>query len=252
MSLTLVLIGIGTGNPRHLTQEAVAAMNEVDALLIPRKGADKEDLAELRREICARNLRQPGPRLHEFDLPVRDEATPDYRRRVDDWHDAIAETWVRALAEALPDGGKAGFLVWGDPSLYDSTLRIVGRLRKSMPLDLRVVPGITAIQALTAGHGITLNEIGAPFVVTTGRRLRDDGWPPAADTVVVMLDGSCAFQSLDPGGISIWWSAYAGMETEIRIAGPLAEVAARIVAARKAAREEHGWIMDIYLLRREA
>jgi precorrin-6A synthase len=252
MSLTLVLIGIGTGNPRHLTQEAVAAMNEVDALLIPRKGPDKDDLAELRREICTRNLRAPGPRLHEFDLPVRDESTPDYRQRVDDWHDAIAETWSRALAEALPDDGSAGFLVWGDPSLYDSTLRIVERLRKRMPLELRVIPGVTAIQALTAGHGITLNEIGAPFVVTTGRRLRDEGWPAAADTVVVMLDGSCSFQSLDPAGISIWWSAYAGMETEIRIAGPLAKVSERIIAARQAARAEHGWIMDIYLLRRGA
>ncbi len=250
MSLTLVLIGIGTGNPRHLTQEAVEAMNAVDALLIPRKGADKEDLADLRREVCARNLRKPGPRLHEFDLPIRDSANANYRQGVDDWHDAIADTWTRALSEALPQGGTAGFLVWGDPSLYDSTLRITERLRKRMPLTVRVIPGITAIQALTAGHGITLNEIGAPFVVTTGRRLREEGWPPAADTVVVMLDGSCSFQSLDPAGIEIWWSAYAGMETEIRIAGPLSEVSERIVAARKQARDQHGWIMDIYLLRR--
>ncbi len=249
-SLTLVLIGIGTGNPRHLTQEAVEAMNAVDVLLIPRKGADKEDLAELRREICARNLRAAGPRLHEFDLPVRDEATADYRQRVDDWHDAIAETWSRELHDALPEGGTAGFLVWGDPALYDSTLRITERLRQRMALELRVIPGITAIQALTAGHGITLNEIGAPFVVTTGRRLREEGWPPAADTVVVMLDGNCAFESLDPAGVLIWWSAYAGMETEIRIAGPLGAVAARIVETRKAARAAHGWIMDIYLLRR--
>jgi precorrin-6A synthase len=250
MSLTLVLIGIGTGNPLHLTQEAVAAMNAVDALLIPRKGPDKEDLAELRREICARNLGSPGPRLHEFDLPIRDDGTPDYRQRVDDWHDAIAETWARALAEALPDGGTAGFLVWGDPALYDSTLRITERLRKRMPLEVRVIPGITAIQALTAGHGITLNEIGAPFMITTGRRLRDTGWPPAVDTIVVMLDGSCSFQSLDPAGITIWWSAYAGMDTEVRISGPLAEVANRIVATRKTARAQHGWIMDIYLMRR--
>jgi precorrin-6A synthase len=250
--ITLVLIGIGTGNPRHLTQEAVAAMNAVDAILIPRKGAHKEDLAELRREICTRNLAAPGPRLHEFDLPTRDDGTADYRRRVDDWHDAIAATWTRALAEALPQGGSAGFLVWGDPALYDSTLRIAERLKQRMPLAVRVIAGITAIQALTAGHGITLNEIGAPFVVTTGRRLRETGWPKDADTVVVMLDGSCSFQSLDPADISIWWSAYAGMETEIRIAGPLAEVAGQIVAARQSARAAHGWIMDIYLLRRAA
>jgi precorrin-6A synthase len=250
--VTLMLIGIGAGNARHVTQEAVAAMNEADVLLIPRKGPDKDDLAQLRREICARNLQSPGPLLHEFDLPVRDSAAEDYRQGVDDWHDAIAETWMRELARALPEGGTAGFLVWGDPALYDSTLRIAARLRKLMPLAVRVIPGITAIQALTAGHGIPLNEIGASFLVTTGRRLRDEGWPAAVDTVVVMLDGSCSFQSLDPAGITIWWSAYAGMDAEIRISGSLAEVADRIVATRKAARAEHGWIMDIYLMRRGA
>jgi precorrin-6A synthase len=252
--ITLLLIGVGPGHPRYVTQEAIAAMNGADLLLIPRKGQAKDDLAELRREICARYLTAKGPRLVEFDLPVRDAANEDYRQGVDDWHDAIAEIWARELARELPpsskESGTAGFLVWGDPSLYDSTLRIAERLQRHRTLTLRVIPGITAIQTLTAGHGITLNEIGAPFLVTTGRRLREDGWPKDADTVVVMLDGSCSFQSLDPAGIDIWWSAYAGMEEEIRIAGKLGEVGEQIVATRKAARAQHGWIMDIYLMRR--
>ena len=48
----------------------------------------------------------------------------------------------------------------------------------------------------------------------------------------------------------IHWGAYLGMPQEIVIAGPLAEVGARIVAARTEARARHGWIMDTYLLRR--
>ena len=115
-----------------------------------------------------------------------------------------------------------------------------------------MIPGITSIQALTASHAIPLNEIGAPFLVTTGRRLREAGWPAGADTLVVMLDGDCAFQHLDPSGVTIWWGAYVGMPQQITLAGPLAETGPLILKARAEAREAHGWIMDVYLLRRES
>ncbi len=243
----LTLIGIGTGNPDHLTLQAVRAINEAHLILIPRKGAGKADLADLRRAILADVLTNPEARIAEFDLPVRDEAIPDYTGRVDAWHDAIASVWTATIAAHGP-AERVALLVWGDPSLYDSTLRIAARL--SPAPEVTVIPGITAIQALTAGHAIPLNEIGKPFIVTTGRRLRDEGFPPGADTCVVMLDGECSFQALEPAGLTIWWSAYAGMPQEIRIFGPLAEAGPRIVAARAKARAEHGWIMDIYLLRR--
>jgi len=119
-------------------------------------------------------------------------------------------------------------------------------------LPVRLIPGITAIQALTAAHGIMLNEIGAPFLVTTGRRLRDHGWPDGVDTLVVMLDGNCAFTTLPPEGIDIWWGAYLGMEAQLLRAGPLASIGPDIVSLRAAARAAQGWIMDIYLLRRTA
>jgi precorrin-6A synthase len=103
---------------------------------------------------------------------------------------------------------------------------------------------------LTAAHAIPVNDIGAAFVVTTGRRLRDEGWPPAADTVVVMLDGECSFATLPTEGVHIWWAAYVGMQQQVAVSGPLAKVGPRIVAQRAEARARHGWIMDIYLLRR--
>lgn len=66
-----------------------------------------------------------------------------------------------------------------------------------------------------------------------------------------MLDAGGAFDTLDPDGIDIWWSAYAGMAQEIAISGPLADVADQITQTRAKARAEHGWIMDIYLMRRK-
>lgn len=245
MTARLCLIGIGTGNPEHLTLEAVKAMRAADVILIPRKGADKADLAALRQSICADVLGDDTAKLVAFDLPVRDAANLDYHAGVEAWHDAIAACWKQVLDSALPQGGEAALLVWGDPSLYDSTLRIAARLG----LKVRVVPGITSIQALTAAHGMVLNEIGAPFLVTTGRRLREGGWPQGVETLVVMLDGGCAFQTLAPKGVDIWWGAYLGMAAQIIRSGTLAEAGPEIIQARKAARAVHGWIMDIYILR---
>jgi precorrin-6A synthase len=248
--IDLLLIGIGTGNPDHLTLQAVKALNAADLILIPRKGDTKADLAELRRAICAEAVTNPATRIVEFDLPVRDAANADYRAGVDAWHDAIAAVWKDTILAELGPSGRVALLVWGDPSLYDSTLRIAGRVGATLPLKVTVIPGITSLQALTAAHAMPLNDIGAPFVVTTGRRLRDEGWPPGTDTVAVMLDGDCSFRAVEPRGVTIWWGAYVGMAEEIVLSGPLVDIAPRIVATRERARAEHGWIMDIYILRR--
>ncbi|WBL82565.1 precorrin-6A synthase (deacetylating) [Bradyrhizobium xenonodulans] len=246
--LTLSLIGIGCGDPGQLTRAAVAAINAADFVLIPRKGSAKSDLADLRRTICADVLSNQATRIAEFDLPVRDAAEADYRKGVDDWHDAVAASWSRTIADRLGSEGKVALLIWGDPSLYDSSLRIARRLN---PLPhIEVIPGITSIQALCAAHALPLNDIGEPFLVTTGRRLREGGWPSGVDTVVVMLDGGTAFQSLDPEGLQIWWGAYLGMPDQIVMSGVLAEVGPHIVAMRQEARERHGWIMDSYILKR--
>ena len=242
--MKLTLIGIGTGNPDHLTRAAVRAMRAVDLVIVPRKGESKADLADLRRAILADVA--PDTAVAEFDLPVRDAAIADYTARVNAWHDAIAAVWAQTIA--AHDAQSVALLVWGDPALYDSTLRIASRLTPAP--EIAVIPAVTSITALTAAHAIPLNDIGAPFVVTTGRQLRDHGFPIGVDTAVVMLDGETSFTALPPDGITIYWTAYAGMANEISLSGPLADMADKIIHARAAARAQHGWIMDIYLLRR--
>lgn len=242
----LCLIGIGTGSSDHLTRAGLAAIQAADTILIPRKGAGKADLADLRREICEDVLgTEAAKRIVLFDLPVRD-ATGDYHAGVEAWHDAIATAWISALPGR--DAGTVALLVWGDPSLYDSTLRIADRLTPKP--EIEVIPGITALQALTAAHAIPLNDINAPVTITTGRQLRDTGWPEGANSVAVMLDGDCSFQSLDAQGLTIWWGAYLGMDNQVLCHGPLGEVSDQIVEMRKTTRKAHGWIMDTYLLKR--
>lgn len=240
----LWLVGIGTGSAAHVTLEGMQALRDAAVILLPLKGCDKEDLAALRHEIIAAS--GSTARIVTFDYPLRDPDLP-YQDRVAAWHDEIARRWQGALGEAAVTGPVA-LLVWGDPSLYDSTLRIAGRL--SPAPQVRVVPGITAIQALTAAHAIPLNTIDGTVRITTGRRLRAQGWPEGETTMVVMLDGLCSFRDLDPEGLHIWWGAYLGSPDQILCAGPLGEVADEIAHLRAKARARHGWIMDSYLLRR--
>lgn len=246
----LLVIGIGTGNPQHMTFQAVEAMNSADIVLIPRKGAAKADLAGLRRDICERFLTSTTTRIVEFDLPVRD-ASGDYRTGVGNWHQAIADAYLDVLErEKIGGDGSAAMLVWGDPSLYDSTLRIIERMQASAATQFKtvVIPGITSIQALCASHAIPLNRIGDPVLITTSRRLRD-GFPAGVGDVVVMLDGECGFQNLKGRGLEIFWGAYLGTEDEIIVSGALDEVSDHIVELRQNARAAKGWIMDVYLLR---
>lgn len=252
--IALTLVGIGSGNPDHMTLEGVRALDGADLILVPRKSGAKDGLAGVRRVILGQVLTRAVP-VREVDLPERETGHADYAGGVALWHDRIAEAWCGAVAAAMPGMAadadlplRVAVMIWGDPSLFDSALRVAARLRPAP--EVRVVPGISALHALTAAHALALNETGRPVVLTTGRRLREGGWPGEADTVVVFVDAGGAFGTLDPEGVTIWWGAYLGMAEELLDHGPLAEAGPRILAARAQARERHGWIMDLYLLRR--
>jgi precorrin-6A synthase len=251
---TILVIGIGAGNPEHVTMQAVRALNEVDVFFALDKGAAKHDLLALRREICKRYI-EPGRsyRFVEARDPVRDEQVASYDARVDAWHGERVEILERMLAEELQDYDTGAFLVWGDPSLYDSTLRILERMseRAKLRFVYRVIPGISSVQALAASHRVPLNRIGGAVHITTGRRLNEPN-TRAQDDVVVMLDGECAFKQLPGDDYDIYWGAYAGSDDELLRAGRLSELSEEIERVRAAARGQRGWIMDTYLLRRRA
>jgi precorrin-6A synthase len=247
----LFLIGIGPGDPSFVTAQAADALRAVDVFLLLDKGADKAELASVRREVLARWAPDREHRVVEIADPVRDEGRP-YEQAVDAWHEERVLRIERALAGEVRAGEAAGILVWGDPAWFDSTLRLVERLRRRgvVDLDCTVVPGVSSIEVLAARHGVPVNRIGRGVLVTTGRRLRDDGLPEGVDDAVVMLDGGTAFTTLVGQGFDIYWGAYLGMPDELLLAGPLDEIADEIAHVRADARRRKGWIFDIYLLRR--
>jgi precorrin-6A synthase len=242
------VIGIGAGDPAHVTMQAVDALNQVDVFFMLDKGEVKQELIDLREEILSRYVRGTYRVLHGRD-PERDRTTSAYVEAVDDWRRRRADVCLDMITTLRP-GETGGFLVWGDPTLYDSTLAILDDLTaRGAELDIEVIPGISSVSTLVARHRVPLNQVGRPVEITTGRRLAD-AWPDGVDDVVVMLDARTAFTGYVDEDVHIYWGAYLGTPDEILIDGPLAEVADTIVAARAEARERKGWIMDTYLLRR--
>ena len=247
----IYVIGIGAGDPDYITIQAINALNAVDVFFLIDKGAEKGDLAQLRKDVCARYIKDQSYRVVEANDPARDRTAEAYESAVVDWHQKRAEIFERMIADELGEDECGGFLVWGDPALYDGTIRILERIaaRGEVPFTYEVIPGISSVQALTARHRIPLNRIGEPIHITTGRQVAA-GLPAGQDNVVVMLDGQCAFNAIDDADVDIYWGAYLGTPDEMLISGKLGEVAERITAARAEARARKGWIMDTYLLRR--
>jgi precorrin-6A synthase len=245
------VIGIGAGNPDYVTVQAINALNEVDVFFIMDKGQEKDDLVRLRKEICERYIKDKSYRMVEATDPPRDRAALSYEPAVRAWHDQRAGIYERLISEELGEDECGAFLVWGDPSLYDSTLRIIDQIvaRGAVAFEYEVIPGISAIQALAARHRITLNRIGRSVHITTGRKIIE-GLQDNLDDVIVMLDGDCSFKAISDSGFDIYWGAYIGTEDEILVAGHLRERMDDIERVRAMAKTRKGWVMDTYLLRR--
>ena len=250
----LLVIGIGPGHPDQITVQAVRALNRVEVFFLIDKGDRKSGLNAVRDEILRRHV-TTAHRIVEIPEPERDRSpgltAEAYEQVIEGWHQARAERIATAIDTELGQDGVGAFLVWGDPSVYDSTLRVIDRILAIGLVDFEhaVVPGVTSVQALAAAHRIQLNRIGEPIHITPARRIKS-GLPNGLDAAVVMLDSGFTAADLDPD-LTVFWTAYASTPDEVSISGRLGDVADQITLRRRELREQHGWIMDSYLLRRD-
>ncbi|GFM65180.1 precorrin-6A synthase [deacetylating] [Pseudomonas cichorii] len=247
----ILLIGIGAGDPEHITVQAINALNRARVFFLLDKGYAEDDLLRLRKDICQRYIQGDDYRLVQVCDPRREDDPQGYERSIEHWHEQRAVLFERLIADELGAGEVGAFLVWGDPSLYDSTLRILDRVlaRGREIFDYQVIPGITSVQALVAQHRVPLNRVGEQIRITTGRRLAGMA-ADEVDNVVVMLDAHCTFERFVGQGLDIYWGAYLGTPDEILLSGPLDELCGQIRRLREEARSRKGWIMDTYLLRK--
>jgi precorrin-6A synthase len=250
MKRKVMIIGIGAGNPDFVTIQAIDAMNRADVFFIPDKGAEKADLSRVRRLIIDRYVRDRAFRAVEYRVPTRGKDGDNYEGAVSAWHADVRKIYLRMILEELGESEIGAFLVWGDPTLYDSTLRILEHLRAKgdFELEYEVIPGISSLQALAAQHRTAINEIGRGVLITNGRSLAE-GFPDNVDSVMVLLNADKALRSAD-GELDAYWGAYVGMPEEILVSGKLKDIVDEVERIRSAARQEKGWIMDCLLLKK--
>ena len=250
MSRRVLVVGIGSGSPDLLTERAVRALNEVDLFLVADKGQDTRALAALRADLCRAVITHDRYRILEVPDPPRGR-DGSYLESVADWHARRARLYADLIQTETEDDQAVGLLVWGDPAIYDSTLRIVEQVQNAgLDLSVEVIPGISSIQLLAARHRMVLNTVGGSIHLTTGRRLLAE-FDPSLGTVVVLLDAdlSCAGLLSRHPDLEIAWGAQLGLPDEALVRGRLADVVDEIRDLRARLRARRGWVMDTYLLR---
>ena len=249
---TVHVVGIGAGDPRQLTLQAVEVLGAVDVVLLLSKRGRADELTDLRAELAARFA--PRARVVRREDAHRPRGTAEetrYLATTGAWRDERLALYEELIAGEVPDGGSVALLAWGDPGIYDGTVDVVARLVEAGRLDLEwsVIPGIGAPSALAAAHRTTLTRTGRPVVITPARQV-GAGTPARDADLVVMLDGHSQHGVEDlPDDAEVYWGAYLGTPDEVLVAGRLGDVRERILAVRAELRERKGWIMDTYLVR---
>ncbi|MCK0206852.1 precorrin-6A synthase (deacetylating) [Starkeya koreensis] len=261
---SVLVIGIGMGEPDGLTARAAAAIGQAEVFFLLDKGEGAAELVAAREALIAR-FGRPGHRVVRAPSPPRrpaslaaacdDGARALYEAAVADWHAARAALLAGLIATRIGEDGTGALLVWGDPMLYDSTLRVLDAARAHAQaaggpgFAVRVVPGITALQALCAAHAIPLNAIGEAVTLTTGRNVAQAKPGSLPATFAVLLDDGTGLAALLAQGWPghVWWGASLGTPAEKLLAGPLAEVGAEILRARAEVKAARGWVMDVWV-----
>jgi precorrin-2/cobalt-factor-2 C20-methyltransferase len=178
MSGRLIGVGVGPGDPEHLTLKALRALREADRVFVPAGDGGGPGRAE---SIVAAHV--ASERIERLSFAMTDGATR-------------SERWDRAgeaIAEVIRRGLTTAFCTVGDPSLYSTFTYVAQTVRELVPgVAVELVPGITAMQDLAARAGVVLaegTERLSLFSLTAGADgLRDE--LAAGDTVVCYKGGS--------------------------------------------------------------
>jgi precorrin-2/cobalt-factor-2 C20-methyltransferase len=132
----LIGVGVGPGDPEHLTLKALRALREADRVFVPEGGRAEAVVAE---HVAAERLRF---------------AMTDASERAASW-DRAGE----AIAPILHAGGTVAFATIGDPNLYSTFAYLAHTIRSLVPgVTIETVPGITAMQDLASRSGTILAE----------------------------------------------------------------------------------------------
>ncbi|WP_028066887.1 precorrin-2 C(20)-methyltransferase [Solirubrobacter soli] len=218
--MRLIGVGVGPGDPEHLTLKALRALKEADRVFVPHGGRAAEIVAE-------------HVECEPLEFGMSDAAARD-------------EHWDRGgeRIAAVVRTGTAAFATIGDPNLYSTFAYIAQTVRGLVPdVVVETVPGITAMQDLAARSGTVLAE-GMERLALVPYTAGDDALRSALrsfDTVVVYKGGRhlpAVLRAVDEAGGTPIYGEELGRPRETLVApdGPAPYFSTVIVPANRGKR----------------
>ena len=196
--MKLVGVGVGPGDPEHLTLKALRALKEADHVFVPDGGRAAEIVG-----------------AHVTVEPLTFAMT-DVRAR--------EAHWDRAGERIAALDGTVAFATIGDPNLY-STFTYIARavLARRPDTLIETIPGITAMQDLAARSGTVLAE-GDERLALIPYTAGDDALREALarfDTVIVYKGGRhlpAVLEAVDDAGRTATYGQELGRPGETLVA----------------------------------
>lgn len=149
----LIGIGVGPGDPDLVTLKAVKALTAAAAVLVPATegSGDGPGRAE---SIVLLSCPAAASAIQRVPFSMADKKGVSGRRK-QAWLDS-AEAAINAFAAGAD---VVAFATVGDPSVYSTFSYLAAHVVEQLPeVEIEVIPGITAMQALAASSRIPLVE----------------------------------------------------------------------------------------------
>lgn len=177
----LIGVGVGPGDPELITVKAVRALSEADLVLVPHTetGSDAAGRAEA---VAVGACPGVAGRVRRVRVEMTGPVSAAQRA-------AARETTAEAALEAFATGATTiAFATIGDPSVYSTFGYLADAIRARLPeVDIQLVPGIMALQAVAAAAGAPLvegDEVLTLVPATAGKHAVDDALEAGGCVVV--------------------------------------------------------------------